>query len=513
MVLEQTAQQPIMLIRPPPEIRAAADRTALHVVKHGRTFEQRILASARGQTPKFAFLQPHSPFYAYYESRIEFYTKTGGKEEEEVKNEDQKKSAPSDLSAEPQTAEEKPGSSSQTDPGSLVGQGAAATSTAVVDPIAKAVLSQRAKIASVRQTNSATSDVSTSDNPPPSSTEAVTTAAELPSPTEPIPKIQYLNIVAPSSLSGMQLSTIQLTAQFVALDNVRNAKQQQPSFLQQLMAREWQNPTFSFAQPRHGHFPYFTALVDAYARILHEQQSGSSLGSDLKEMAQVDSCLERAAYRAEYERDRVDRQRQQLLSSLQHRTGEESLLTHSGPKVDWHDFVVVETIDFSVDEVVPNTLLQPPPPPSAAEAPKSLPTPEAVKESENMEESDQDDDDEHIRVVPSYTPMVVGQEARIRGMMETVIDPITGRSVPVQDLPEHLRIQLLDPKWAEEQQKFRDKQKDSNLVGGDDVAMNLARFASARGGNSGAAAEALLQNATVSSDCVVSAASICLSFF
>ena len=65
--------------------------------------------------------------------------------------------------------------------------------------------------------------------------------------------------------------------------------------------------------------------------------------------------------------------------------------------------------------------------------------------------------------------------------METVIDPISGKRVRIQDMPEHMRIQLLDPKWAEERKKFQDKQKDSNLVQGDVMADNLARLAQARG--------------------------------
>ena len=35
------------LIRPPPEIRAVADRTALYVSKNGRAFEQKILSSSK----------------------------------------------------------------------------------------------------------------------------------------------------------------------------------------------------------------------------------------------------------------------------------------------------------------------------------------------------------------------------------------------------------------------------------------------------------------------------------
>jgi splicing factor 3A subunit 1 len=68
------------VIRPPPEIRAVADRTALYVAKNGRAFESRILGSAKGRTPKFAFLHETSPFHAYYEDRIQFY-ENGGEDE------------------------------------------------------------------------------------------------------------------------------------------------------------------------------------------------------------------------------------------------------------------------------------------------------------------------------------------------------------------------------------------------------------------------------------------------
>ena len=96
------------------------------------------------------------------------------------------------------------------------------------------------------------------------------------------------------------------------------------------------------------------------------------------------------------------------------------------------------------------------------------------------DDSDEDEDNaEQIRVVPSYQPKVVS--AAQSSTLETVIDPITGKRVRVQDMPEHMRIQLLDPKWAEERKKFQDKQKDSNLVGSDLVANNLARLAQARG--------------------------------
>ena len=70
------------VIRPPPEIRVVADKTALYVAKNGRAFESRILGSGKGKTPKFAFLQTTSPFHAYYEDRIQFY-ENGGEDKKE----------------------------------------------------------------------------------------------------------------------------------------------------------------------------------------------------------------------------------------------------------------------------------------------------------------------------------------------------------------------------------------------------------------------------------------------
>ena len=63
------------VIRPPPDIRAVADKTALFVAKKGR-----ILSSDKGKTPKFAFLHASSPFHAYYEAKIREHEEGGAEE-------------------------------------------------------------------------------------------------------------------------------------------------------------------------------------------------------------------------------------------------------------------------------------------------------------------------------------------------------------------------------------------------------------------------------------------------
>jgi splicing factor 3A subunit 1 len=451
------------IIRPPPEIRAVADRTALYVAKNGRTFETRILNSSKGQTPKFAFLHATSPFHAYYEDRIQFYEKNGGVEEEKTdttnSNEPSSAVGNSNVESPPSNPIEASNSTAKTQKSSAL------------DPIAKALLSQRTKIAEFYKQNGNSvpspseaqqSGVEGSAEPSPS----ITPLVSLPPP----PILSLVQIAAPASISALQLETIQFTAQLIALCSVFGRG---VNLLHELTMREWNNRTFGFCQPRHGHFPYFSALVDAYQRILHQWSSTSNNTSEkpygsIEAMAtNVEHCLEIAAYRAEYQRDKEERsQREQGATAVN--------------KIDWHDFVVVETIDFPVDEVV--SMLPPPPPPSLAlSQPVKTITPQStlVNNSSDMEEDD-DEEEETIRVVPTYTPKIATSDAT-NPIDTMVVDPISGKSVAVKDMPEHMRIQLLDPKWAEERKKFQDKQKESNLVSGDMVAANLERFAQARG--------------------------------
>lgn len=440
------------LIRPPPEIRAVADKTAQFVAKNGRAFEDRIINSAKGKTPKFAFLDPKSPFHAYYEDKISFYEQGG--EDVDEKEEASKAAAETKRS---ETAKQQ----DKTPSAEAVRKKEKSIKASAQDPVAVALLAQRNKIAQAREAatssgdKAATSEEGAAPTPPASCT------------IEPPPPIQYVNIVAPSNLTLAQIETIQLVAQFAALDGKNGP------FLQMLAMKEWHNPIFSFLQPRHGHFAYFSALVDAYRRILGlwtnsaAPVSGAGFDRLVDKMANnVNTCLEMAAYREEYDRDVGQREKQ---------NNEE---TSFAAQIDWHDFVVVETIDFPASEIV---LPPPPPPPPKFTLPKATIKPSApVAVPETMDESDDDEEGENIRVVSSYTPNVVSTGTHVKDRTH-VIDPITGKSVPVADMPEHMRIQLLDPKWAEERRKFQEKQKDSNLVSGDVIANNLSRLAQARG--------------------------------
>lgn len=407
------------VIRPPPEIRAVADRTALYVAKNGRAFESRILGSEKGKTPKFAFLHGTSPFHAYYEERIQFYEQGGVDEEPEQKKDETKKEDKATVASKPQKVK--------------------TVTSSVIDPVAKIVLAQRSKIAELRKQHQEGDD----------------SEKRVPASVPPPPPLHFINIVAPSTLTVPQMETMQLVAQFTALDR---------KFLLQLTNREWNNPEFAFCQPRHGYFAYFSALVDAYRQVLNTWSASSNSNNpahqQVRDLTSVEACLEEAAYRVEYDRY-VAQQNQDSDKVVQ---------------INWHDFVIVETIDFAIDETVEMGIMPPPPPPMSIPYVATA-TPPTTNVSE--EYTYEDEDQEQIRLVPNYQPRVVGTDTKAPRYM---IDPITGKSVAVEDMPEHMRIQLLDPKWAEERKKFQEKQKDSNLVSGDLIASNLARMTQARGG-------------------------------
>jgi hypothetical protein len=525
------------IIKPPPEIRAVADKTAMFVSKNGRDFEKKILNSAKGKTPKFAFLHESSPFHAYYEDRIVFYSTNGpnGKEDSvagdaagasggdgnknEISNDVEK-----DKQQQGQENEMIKENGVQKPPTDETKVGTARKAKSIVDPVAKSLLVQRAKIKQMNEESSSSSSQENDDN----LDDKQKIQATLPRPiyTTPIP---------PKSISPCQLEIIKVTAQFVALNGGSGGgggMNKNNVFMRELTIQEWENPLYGFLQPRHGHYAYFTQLVDIYRRILqrtvllHEQRiaeekksgavnndsnnddskspsssSDKSLftlmtlkkivgldGSEQSDMntlqlnneiksiekmaGNIHSCLDHAAYQAEYERYNEEKRQEQLEKMMNQ--GENGILGGTA-KVDWHDFIIVETIDFAVDEVV--EALPPPPPP--------LPEEEAKKQQPTfIQTNDSDDEDnEGIQVVPDYKPKVVSSQAKFASESRThVIDPISKRSIPIADMSEHMRIQLLDPKWAAERERFLEKQKESNLVGGDMMAKNVDALLKAKGG-------------------------------
>jgi len=461
------------VIRPPPDIRAVVDRTALFVSKNGRAFEQRILNSDKGKTTKFAFLHDTSPFHAYYEERIRFHEEGGDEAEEKEEEEEAKKT---NEEEEKKEEEDKP---------KEVAVSTKSKKASAVDPIARALLQQRDLIARhfnpPKDTESKEDESKTPDDTNDATVPPVTPESKpIPTPTPPPPPltsklsippapIQYCNLPCPSQLTPCEIDVMKVTAQFTALTSLSNNTSVKP-FLDTLVNREWNTSHFGFVKPRHFHFAYFTALVDVYKSILSdvikrdgmediEDEENSTwremrvCAGDSKTSKNNQGALMAAAHRAEYNRHRAA-------------TAEED----GAAVVDWHDFVVLETIPFGVEEIVAEEAPPPPlPPPLPETSALNTVTADDSDDSVDMEE-------DPIPIVSNYQPRVVANAAPTSDPT-TVMDPITGKQVKLADTAEHLRIQLLDPKWAAERKTFLEKQGTSNLV--TDITGNLTSFTTA----------------------------------
>lgn len=154
------------------------------------------------------------------------------------------------------------------------------------------------------------------------------------------PELEQYSVRVPEGISGLDLDVIKLTAQFVA----RNGK----SFLSGLTQREHNNPQFYFLKPTHSLFGFFTTLADAYSKVLMPPKG---LADRLKrDASNRQAVLERCIQRLEWEKVQLKSRRKEEEAAERERT--------QMALIDWHDFVVVTTIDFNEgeDEDLPEPL-------------------------------------------------------------------------------------------------------------------------------------------------------------
>lgn len=310
------------------------------------------------------------------------------------------------------------------------------------------------------------------------------------------PPIEFEFIADPPSISALDLDIVKLTAQFVA----RNGRQ----FLTNLMNREQRNFQFDFLRPQHSLFQYFTKLLEQYTKVLIPPKD---LLSRLRhESINMDKILDQVKYRAEWLK----------YQEAQKRKEEEELEREriAYAQIDWHDFVVVETVDYQQFEVGNF-----PAPTTPDEVGARVLMQERIEEGEDVEmqiDSDGDDDmqsrtdgekdrakdnnqvqdmeedstDEDdvsppgdsnktkeakprdTSMQPPPLPPTPGNVVVKKGYDpkqhatkitrpvapdEYLISPITGERIPASKVQEHMRIGLLDPRWVEQRDKHLDK--------------------------------------------------------
>ncbi|TFY66721.1 hypothetical protein EVG20_g4358, partial [Dentipellis fragilis] len=434
------------LILPPPEVKSIVDRTAAFVARSANPpqFEDKIRENQRSD-PKFSFLNPADPFHAYYRHRMEKVARGELDEEMAVKE----------------------------------GEGEGKDKE---EPV-KAVEEDLGK-----------------EPPPP----------------EFILKLP--------NISAIDLDIMKLTALFTA----RRGR----SFLNALSAKEGRNYQFDFLKPTHSLFAYFNQLIDQYTKVL--LPSPETL-AQLKERAQPGArwkMLEEGRRHAKWEQKKREQEKRREDDQEAERT--------AFTEIDWHDYAIVQTIEFtaadaaselpppmSVQEVENMTLAQKRMAAmimettaedveahrarqAAAEAEAAAAVGNAggaYAEGEDamMEESDEEDteaqerkkkeEEETKREVERARAMQASAEAGGPMKIRTDYVPkigtkskiamttctICGQQVPVNELQEHMRIELLDPRWKSQRDVLEArKAQASELQRGANVVSSLKNLARTR---------------------------------
>ena len=422
------------VIIPPPEIRAIVNKTAQFVARNGKEFEERILNSGEGKTAKFDFMKGTSPYHAYYEERISKYEK-GDEDEEEGPKAEHGGEGEDDEEVEVEVDETAPQEQDTT---------VKASKVSCIERFAMSALESER------------------------------------------PEDLIFVTAHPDYATPLDVDIIKLTARYSAIRG--------QDFLLGLAEREVNNPQFMFLQPTHPHFNYFTHLVDCYARALaavttdEEEWTGGPVRRRGTRMGALASAVQRWTYRM------ADEEAARLAAA----SDEDKIAAMA---IDWHDFTVVETIDFDEEERQLSERMD-------TEGSRGEKGGQEIGHIDNgsssqeenhgrngdsdgdggnddddgdNDDDDDDDDDDGIKIIKEKDYNSAKTSAPTLVADYTMKDPVSGRAVPVSEMSEHMRIQLIDPKWSQQQKKFQEKQADTGFAAGASIAASLKQFALRRG--------------------------------
>ncbi|KIJ44155.1 hypothetical protein M422DRAFT_228832 [Sphaerobolus stellatus SS14] len=433
------------LILPPPEIKSVIDKTAGFVANSANPvqFEDKIRENQR-HDPKFAFLNPADPYHAYYRHRIE-----------------------------------------------KIMQG----------------------------------DTTDEGTPAKSRAQSMQVDEEAFKPKvygkEPLPAEFILDL---PNITAVDLDIIKLTALFTA----RRGR----AFLAALSMREGHNHQFEFLRPTHSLFGYFNRLVEQYTKVLlptKEILDKVALAASEEGRWKL---LEEAREHAEWEKHRRERE--------QKKQDQKEAERIAFSEIDWHDYAIVQTIEFTaadaaaelplpmnVQEVESMTLSQKRMAAmimeNTAEEVEALRARQAAAEREaaaavgqaggssaikdtemtnaddeeeakqrrEKEEADRNKELERARAIQAaslgaagpmkirhdYAPKLGAKSSKVA--MTTC--SVCGQQIPVDELQEHMRIELLDPRWKSQRDALEArKAQASELQKGADVVSSLKHLARTR---------------------------------
>ncbi|KAG7883891.1 hypothetical protein KL938_002476 [Ogataea parapolymorpha] len=296
-----------------------------------------------------------------------------------------------------------------------------------------------------------------------------------------VPELRF--IISPGKVSALDVDMIKLAAQYVAL----NGEESIEVLKEHVSHDKKQTIQFEFLNVSHSLHGLFRQYLESYKLILAEKEKILHELEIYDQTEFMDRCYARAQQMAKAEEEQT-KEKQRL---------EKEQMEFAS--IDWQDFVVVETIEFTeVDEVAQ---LAPPLDRGELEYRSLLEKGEEVL-SEEEDESQEDEEEEEVPLYEEQKETVEPPKARpgmkIRSAGESrlkrkhedqkfaentkngerqVVCPLTGQLIPESNFGQHLAILLRDPKYKEEKQRYEAKMKYGDGLSTDEIYDNIKRLA------------------------------------
>lgn len=476
--------EPVGIIHPPSELREIIDRTAKYVAKNGGAFEERIIREKRN-TPRFSFLYADDPFNAYYKHKVRELRNATLAEEEESRRIAEENSAAANKEVQSQREDVQSNNTNGNRDIQREKDNHSETSRGGELERNESGGEQRHEESGDRNRSD---ENERHDDPGPGVKpklgEYMQEISKKEEELEEPPQLTFL--AAPASfITHLESDIIKLTAQYIASYG--------RDFLLELVSREQGNPHFDFLKPQHGQFPYMTQLIMQYALI---QNSPLDILERLKEdSTKPKHILKKFEMRAKWNK-------MLELERLKREEAEEKEKTLYS-QIDWHDFVIVEQIDYQYNEVgeypptrpdqVGTRLLR-------QQRKDDINAPEEMEIDMDVESDEEDDgttgegeikandgfvvpnppDASNVIIRKDYDPKLA---PKVVSQPEIhYVSPITNERITVDKFEEHMRYNLADPRYLDKkQQMLQDKiNEDSVYASGSQVNENLKSFSERR---------------------------------
>ncbi len=295
-------------------------------------------------------------------------------------------------------------------------------------------------------------------------------------------------IINHPNISSLDLDIIKMTSLFIA----KNGK----DYLINLQQKEKNNFQYDFLKPAHSFNFIFQEYIKQYKIILNNNNHNllkDKINNGLKNHVPL---LESAYKRAEFQQFQFDEENKKQKEEEDERI--------EFAKIDWDDFVIVETIDIteadkeaelnsplilsqlqfaSLEQKQYNSLkIEEAPPDYEPEEPKARSDiPKQVNSEEEKTEPQAPPIHSSRRNVKIREAGYVRNKNRNKPSEATFVSPLTGERISKSqnDIDEHMRIVLLNSKYKEEKARADAKTASTNLAYGE-VYENVKRLASAR---------------------------------